>query len=298
MIFIAFLNPILHALSNILDNYLTNKLFDRKTTLIFYATLLNIFFLPFLFIFTGLPQLPTSGSIWLFIGLAVINVTYLYPYYKALEQNDTSSVIALFSLGQVFVPILAYFIVGEVLAPLQYFGVALIIFASIFLSIQKGHKFKMNKSLWWMLGCAFILSFEYILYKLIFISTSWITGFTWPVVFSFIIALMLLVVTSTRKDIINNWSVFLKKFHVFGTEELTTFLGIAASTYAVSFAPVTIVKPIMSTEPIFVLLYAIVFSRFFPGVFREEIDWQSIKKKIFLFIVIGIGLTLVLGPDL
>lgn len=294
----AFLNPLLHAFSNILDNYLTNRLFDKKTTLIFYAALLNVLFLPFLFLFTGLPDLPNQSSLWPFIGLAIINIAYLYPYYKALEQNDTSSVIALFSLGQIFVPILAFFIVGEVLAPIQYLGVGVIICASVALSIQKGTKLRMNASLWWMLGCTFILAFEYVLYKFVFVSVNWITGFTWPVIFSFFIAFLLLMPKATRIDIVNNWGVFKRKSHVFATEELTTFLGIAAGTYAVSVAPVTVVKAIMSTEPAFVLLYASLFSHRFPEVFKEEVDRNSVKRKLLIFSIIAIGLLLALEPDL
>lgn len=294
-ILIAFLNPFLHAYSNILDSYLTNKLFSRKATLIFYATLLNIFFLPFLFIFTGLPELPHAKSTWLFLGLAIINVIYLYPYYKALEHDDTSKVIALFSFGQVFVPMLAYLIVGEVLAPTQYIGVGIIILASIALSFEGTGYLKMNGSFWWMLLCTFILAFEYILYKLAFASVNWITGFSWPVIFSFVIAASLLLLGSTRKDIAKNLPVFIKKIHVFGAEELTTFLGIAAGTYAVSVAPVTIVKAIMSVEPAFVLLYAVVFGKSFPGIFKEEVTRGSIGRKLILFMIMGSGLVLAIA---
>lgn len=291
-IFVAFLNPLLHGLSNILDNYLTNRLFSRKTTLIFYAALLNIFFLPFLFFFTGLPDLPNQTSFWLFVGLALINVAYLYPYYKALEQNDTSSVVALFGLGQLFVPLLAFFLVDEVLHAVQYVGVLIIILASVGLSIEKGKGLKINASFWWMLLCTFILAFEYVLYKKTFASVDWITGFTWPVVFSFVLALCLLLLPRANHDIRNNWRTFLNKFHVFGVEELTTFLGIAAGTYAVSIAPVTLVKAVMCTEPGFVLGYALIFGRFAPDVFKEKVDIRSVGSKVIWFLIMGIGLVL------
>ncbi len=294
-ILVAFLNPILHAFSNVLDNYLTNKLFEKKTTLIFYAALLNFVFLPFLFIFVGLPQLPNSHSILTFLGLALINVLYLYPYYKALEQNDTSTVVALFSLGQVFVPILAYFMVHEVLSFTQYSGIAIIIIASLALSLQKGSKLRVNASLWWMIVCTFILSFEYVLYKYLFESVNWITGFTWPVIFSFFFALVLLLFKSVRIDIFSNWKNFTKNIHIFGAEELTTFLGIAAGTYAVSVAPVSIVKSIMATEPAFVLLYAVIFGKKFPAIFKEKVDRSSVFQKLILFGIMGIGLYLILG---
>ncbi len=297
-VLIAFLNPSLHALSNVLDNYLVNRLFERKTTLIFYATLLNALFLPFLFLFAGLPSFPADNALLIFIGLAFINVIYLYPYYKALEQNDTSKVVALFSLSQLFVPVLAYVVVREVLTPLQYVGAGLIMATSLALSLERNSLSKLNGSFWWMVLCTFILAFEYVLYKLAFVSVDWITGFSWPVIFSFGFALPLLLVTAIRNDIVSSWALFRRKFHVFATEELTTFLGIAAGTYAISVAPVTLVKAIVSTEPAFVLLYAVAFRKLYPRVFKEQVDRISIYKKLALFVIMGVGVVLAVGTSL
>lgn len=291
----AFIEPISHGISNVLDSYLTNRLFSRKTTLIFYSALLNLAFLPILFLFTGLPELPDKMSLILFVGLALTNVLYSYPYYKALEKDDTSNVVALFSLGEVFVPVLAYFMVGESLAPVQYLGVIIVMFASAALSVKRGAGFKVNSSLWWMVLCGLILSFEYVLYKKIFISTSWITGFTWPIVFSFIIGLSLFAFKATRADIIKNAASFKKNLHLFALEELTTFVGIAGGTYAVSVAPVTIVRAITSTGPAFILVYAYLFREKLPDMFKESTERGAVAKKLVLFAVIGFGLYLTLG---
>ena len=232
------------------------------------------------------------------MGLAAINVLYMYPYYKALEQGDTSNVVALFSLSQLFVPILAFIFVGEVLAPMQYLGVLLIMVGGIALSLQKGKRIPLNAAFWWMLLCAFILSFEYILYKIAFASVNWVTGFTWPVLLTFAFSMLLLIPPRARKNIVGNWPIFTKRIGLFGVEEATTFLGIAASTYALTLAPVTLVKAIISTEPAFVLLLALLFSRRFPDFFRERIDYRSVRNKLLLFVVIGAGLLLALDPSL
>lgn len=296
-ILVAFLNPLLHGLANIIDNYLVNRLFERKTTLMFYVTFLNILFLPPLFLFFGLPDIPSVYTALIFLGLAFINVIYLYPYYKALEQEDTSHVIALFSLGKVFVPVLAYFLVGEVLTLIQYVGIAIIVLASIGLSYQAGARLKLSSSLWWMLLCTFILSFEAVLYKLVFESVDWVTGFSWPVILSFLFAFPLLLVPKVASDIRSNWPRFKANLHVFTLGELATFLGIAAGTYAIAAAPVSVVKAIMSVEPIFVLLYAGLFSRMFPNVFKEKIDKRSVLKKLGFFIIIALGVVLAVSGE-
>lgn len=56
------------------------------------------------------------------VAVSFISVFYLFPYYAALRETDTSVVAALFSLERVFVPLWAYLIVGEVVKPSQYVG--------------------------------------------------------------------------------------------------------------------------------------------------------------------------------
>ncbi len=294
-ILFAFLNPVLHSFSNVLDNYLVNRIFEHKIALVFYITLTNAMFLPVLFLFTGLPGLPSGQPLLIFIGLAFINVLYLYPYYKALENNDTSSVVALFSLGQLFVPILAFYMVNEVLSLTQYIGIGFILLGSIFLNVTHGFFAKINSSFWWMLLCTLILSFEYVLYKLAFFSVDWITGFSWPIILSVVFIVPLLLFGSSRRIVVAGWPTFVKKFHFVALEESATFSGIAAGTYAVSLAPTSLVKAITATEPIFVLLYAWLFGRFYPQIFKEQVDRRSIYKKSFLFGVIFFGVVLAVG---
>lgn len=295
----AFLNPIFLAISDIIDSYSVSKLFKSKSSLIFYTSLINLILLFPLFGFLGLPTFPSAYTMMIFVGLALIYVLYLFPYYKALEKADTSSVVAMFAVGQVFVPILAYFIVGEILSWLQYVGMFLIIIASVLLNLQPGEKFKLSSSLWWMVLCTFILAFEYVLYKLAFNSVDWITGFSWPVVFSFIFASFLFLISSARRSIgldISTQSI--KKFSILTVGQLASFFGIALGTYAVSIAPVTVVRSVMASEPAIVLLIAALFGGMFPNVFSEKTDQSSLFRKITLFIIIGIGLTLAIGPEI
>lgn len=293
-IFIALLTPIFHGFANILDNYLINKLFSKKVTLIFYSTFLNVIFLPFLFLMFGLPNLPNKQTFGLFFLISFINISYLYPYYKALQQNDTSIVTALFSLSKFFVPLLAFLIVHEVLSLVQYLGVIIVVISSIILNIESTITFRLNNSFWWMLGCTFILALETVLYKYTFLSVDWITGFAWPVILSFILILPILFIPIVRRGIFRNKTKFFKYFPVFVAEELCTFAGIGTGTYAISVAPVTIVETIGEIQVIFVLLYAKIFKGFFPKFFKENVTTASLRKKLVLFITIIIGVLLTL----
>ncbi len=82
-IVIAIFGPLFYGLANILDNYFVNKLFKHPAILVFYSSLINLLFLPLIFIFQ-LPKLPTLDMIPVFVIIGLIEIAYLYPYYKAL----------------------------------------------------------------------------------------------------------------------------------------------------------------------------------------------------------------------
>lgn len=293
-IFFSFLAPFFHSIANILDSNLSNKLFKSKSTLLFYSSLFNLVFLPIVFLFVGLPDVPNFKTFLIYIVIALVNISSLYLYYKALEKSDTSVVISLFSLDKLFLPVFAFLIVGEVLLPIQYLGVFIVVLASTLVGIEKGERFKFNQAFWLMFGCAFIVSIEAVLYKYVFITEDWITGFAWPEIMTFLLIFPILFFRRQRKDIIESKPSFMKSLPLFASEEFVTFLGSAVGTYAVSIASVTLVGVIGEAQALFVLLEAWLLSRFLPGVFKEKIDGDSVVRKTLLFLLMigGIILTL------
>ena len=291
-ILIALLSPLLHGLSNILDNYFVNGIFRNPVILVFFASSINILFLPLILLIETPHMLPLNVLPFIII-LGLTNIFYLYPYYKALESDDTSIVSSLFSLGKIFVPLLAFFIVQEKLTTLQYAGFFVILLASTALTLNTHQKkIRLNNSFFWMLLCSLILTIESVMYKYVFIHVSWATGFFWAVISSFVLVLPMLCIKKYRRDIVSQFSTFKKSFHLFALEEFLTFGGSIGSTLAISLAPVTLVEGIFSLQPVFVLGYALLFSRWYPKVFKEKIDAKSIIKKVFLFLILLTGVLL------
>ncbi len=289
----ALLNPILHGFANIIDNHFTNNLFKKTTTLIFFASFTNLLFLPII-LYLDFPSFITPSQIPFFILLGLTGIGFLYPYYKALQNDDTSIVVSLFSLGKIFVPLLAFFFVGEILNPIQYLGFFVIILSAASLTLNRHQKFRPNPSFFWMILCTLIIALEAVIYKYVFTLMSWGTGFTWATLFSSLFALPLIFIAKTRGDIISQIKTFRANFRLFAFEEFLTFGGSAASTFAISLTSVTIVSAISSFQPVVVLLYALIFGRFFPQVFKEDIATKSLIKKIILFVVMVLGVIIIL----
>ena len=125
-ILVAFIGPMMWAVSNIFDSYVLGSVFKRVPTTIFYMNLTNILGILCLPLFGQIHSLPLEA--WLFVGLlSIIQIGYQFPYFAALNKLDTSVVAALFQMEKVFVPLWAFLIVGETLHPIQYIGFGIII---------------------------------------------------------------------------------------------------------------------------------------------------------------------------
>ena len=173
-VFIAFLSPLFYAMAVIIESMLSNHTFKRQTTMIFYISLMNAVFLPLILIF-GLPSVPSSECLWLYLILALLDVIYLYPYYTAMKVIDTSIVGALFSLGEITVPVLSFFLLGEILNLHQYIGFAIIIMASVALSIKGSRIPKLSRAFYYMVIASLLISFRVVLIKYVMnLDGNWI----------------------------------------------------------------------------------------------------------------------------
>ena len=291
---IAILSPFFYALAVLIESVLSNNTFKRQTTMIFYISLMNMVFLPLILIF-GLPTIPYTDCIWLYIVLALLDIIYMYPYYTALKVIDTSIVAALFSLGQITIPVLSYFILNDVLNLHQYIGFIIIIMSSVALSI-KGNKIpKISRAFWYMVLSSLTIACRIILAKYIMnIDNNWINMVIYPNIISGIIPLVFLLFKKSRKDIYRNFPPYIQKFKFFALNEFLCFLGLSCSIYGLSKLSPVISAAINALEPIFLLSSCYILSSCYHFVLKEKITPRVLMKKIFCFILIILGVILVI----
>lgn len=291
---IALLTPILHAWSNVIDTYLTNRLVRNVWSLGFFTGVFAVIFLPIVLLIQW-PQMPPLQLIPYFFLIGAIEVFYLFPYYKSLQKEDTSIVAALFSLGKFFVPIFSFVFAGEVLRLSQYVGFFFIVTASMFLSLNRADKIRLNISFFYMLFSGFLLAIEAVVYKYVLESVSWSTAVVSTSIFSCLIVLSFLFLPRVRRDLLEQVRQLRGVACLFTLNEFIAFGGNIVSPYIVSLVPVTVAKSVEGLQPFFVLLYAIIFRRWLPGVFQEKVDWRMVLKKATLFAWMIAGVVLVVG---
>jgi len=294
-LFFAFLAPALFGIANVLDNFLVGRLFKNIPALIFYSELLNLFFIAIVWILSP-PDLSSWAMLPFFIATGACDVLYLYPYFKALQTDDTAVVSSLFALGKIFVPILAFFVVGETLTFSQYAGFMLVILSSVFLTLHlKKKQWRIRPAFFYMAIASLLISLEVVLYKYLFTNVSWSTGFIDSTLAAFLLSMLMLFIPPLRQNIIAGYTTFRRRFPLIAFQEFLTISATASFTYATSLLPATVISGVGESQSFMVLLYAVFFAPFFPKVFKEKIDGRSVRKKIVLFALTIIGVLLILN---
>ena len=288
----AFLSPIQDAWAVILDSYLSNRIFERISSLIFLSSTFSVLVLPFVWI-GGHPHLLPAKLIGIVAIISLIEVLYQFPYYWSFRKADTSVVTCLFSIGGIIVPVFAYLIVKERLSIVQYAGYLGITICAAFLAFD-WKKFRLNQAAWLMLGVSVMLSLQEVLYKYCFEhGADWATVMTWSSVIQFFFAGMLVLGPTARKDLGKTFISIKSVGPLVMLMQLLTWGGEATDTYALSLIPASVASGIENMEPIFVLVFAAFFIKKKPELFREQLGGSSIFKKVLLFVFMAIGAVLV-----
>ncbi|MDR1826428.1 MAG: EamA family transporter [Rickettsiales bacterium] len=290
-VFISLLSPIAYAASTVTDSHLANKSFRSGLSPVFYGAPASMLLLPLLFLF-GTPEIPDK-DIWpalLFIGFTTM--AYQIPYFTALRKTDTSIINALFAMGKVLIPVLAYFMVNERLAPIQYVGFALITIASVTLSLSPGKFGKLNSALYLMIPVAVLEAFGSVLEKIAIGELSWIGLAFWTEVIANAFIMTILLHKKSRREILRDAPMAKKGFHFLVLTNLFTLAGLMTQMFAISVLPVTVDRAIHSSQPFWALLFGILLFRVFKRKTKEKTDLASVLKKTICFAVILTGIVL------
>ncbi len=292
-IFIALLAPFFDAITTIMECALSNKTFKRPTSMIFYISIMDAVFVPLVFIF-GMPSLPSSQCLLIYFILGMFDLLYLYPYYTAMKVIDTSIVAALLSLGQIIITILSFIILNEVLTLHQYIGFAIIVMASIALSIKGGKIPKLSRAFWWMLFSSLAVSCRLILAKYtMVVDENWINTVVYPCIISGSIPFIFLLFPRMRKNIFNNFVSYKNKFKIFALNEFLCFILMCCLIFGLSALSPVASAGISALQPIFVMMICYFLSVLYNFTFKEKITIRTMLKKFFCFVLIILGVILV-----
>lgn len=290
------------------DKVILTKSFPSVISYAFWVGVFSIFNVLLLLMSWDYPG-PIGLGIDILIGIIwLIAVISLYRNIKAHETSRVITIVGAFT--PIFILILSYLFLGELLSYKQLIALALLVLGIVFLSFKKTklHKIKkaykrfhgifftkediLTKQLFiGSLTTAALFSVYYILIKFAFMNQPFISAYAWTRLGGFLAAIGLLLFPS-------NWKVIFARPKGTKKQAAGLFLGtkIAAGIsflmihYAVAIGSVTIVNALQGVQYAFLLLIVILLSLRYPKVLKEEITKETIAQKILGIIFIGAGL--------
>ncbi|HSW88113.1 MAG TPA: EamA family transporter [Candidatus Saccharimonadales bacterium] len=291
----AILSYALYATVNYVDKFVLEKYKINPVVLTIYTGISALIATCIILLFTGFHSIDFStGSIIVISG--ILTQLYLIPYFKALRLDEASRVIPLFQLSPIVVLFLGFLFLGEIFSFKQYIGAALIIGASLLLTIEKLDLkiIKLRPALYYaMLSCT-LYGFAIFLFKI---------GLTQDISFWIALPYEGLGIVIGSVCILfykNNFSQFIKitkimnkKIFIYTSFNDLVFIASRYTQYfALTLLSASIVSLLGGFQPIFALLYGLLLSLWFPKIIKEIISPKNISIKIAAILIVCIGLYL------
>ena len=290
-IIFALIAPALWAISNLLDSKLRNFHIKDEFVLSTYAGFIGLL----AFIFVPIYGFSFPG-IGIFIVSMIAGILYIYtmiPYFKALALEDASTVIALWLITPVLIPFFARFFLNENLLLFQYVGFILVLLGGLIISIKRNSlkKIKLSKALFMMLAAGIMLDVYYLLEKYVYQNQPFWNGFLWIRLGSFIGALTILAVPRYRKAFIQmKDKLNFKSFRLILSGELLNLVALVSIGFALSLGSVSLVASLTNFQSLFLLIYVLILSKFFPKLYKENVSKKIIAIKLLAIALLILGL--------
>nr|MBP6060563.1 DMT family transporter [Candidatus Paceibacterota bacterium] len=289
------------TLVNHLDKYLLEKYFKDGGVgaLMIFSSLSGVLVLPFALFFSSenVFEIPLN-FISVLIMVGIFSALAVFAYLFALEDEEATVVVPFYQTIPIFSGILGYLFLGEEVTTSQIIGMLIIISGSIILSLEldevNNFKFK-TKAVVLMLVSSFLFTINAIIFKKVALESSFWASIFWENVGLLITGLFIFVFFKNyRKLFIGVFKENRTKVMIFNiVSEILVLIGNISLQYALMLAPVALVLLVDSYQPIFVLIWAVIFYFLFPNIFKEELDRKNLIKKIISILIIGLGTTIV-----
>jgi len=289
----ALLAPAFWALNNVFIKFLITNKFKSHFPMIFAVISMDAIFAFAVLVFAPVIFVFPYSVFALAVGFMPLLAFWFYA--RALMKEEVSRIVTLFQLIPVFVALLSIVFLGEILGIVQYFGIIVIVFASILISYGRSSGKPFSGVLKLMLPFGLIIAVYTISDKTLLGYMDFWSVFFWNVLGTFCGALSLLILPRLRSEILGAILTVGKR------ALLTTFIGeglyvigTICSLVALSLVEAPLASSLFGLQPFYVFFYTLALSLFLPRVLKEEIGKSTLLLKISAIVLMFIGTWLVI----
>ena len=282
------------SITSLIDKIVISKNYIKNPLVYIVLNGLMNILLIFLLLFVSFEPLKLTDFLIVFFSGIVFSASVIL-YYKAVQYDDISKVIILFQLGPIFVLILSFLFLGEILTENHFIGFIFLLGAGIIVSHKRAEKsFKLSRAFYYMLIAAFLGAISAVGAKYIYSITSFWSAFLWLRLSGFT-ALLVLLLPSIRQDSLKTFKLMkpkIKGLMVF--KMVIDFSAFIFAGYALLNGSVSLVIALGSSLlPLFVFILTLITSIYLPKLIKEEINKKAILTKLLAIVLIIIGIVFV-----
>lgn len=294
-IFFAIFSPALYSISNFIDKFLLEKYRLHPTVITMYSGCIAFLTGIIIAFFTGFGSLDV-GTAGILVVSGMLTLFYMLPYFKALSLDEASRIVPLFQLTPVIVLVLSNIFLQESFSIKQYIGAASIIIASLLLSVEKiSFKiFALRKAFWYMLFASFLYALSIILFKVgLNAEINFWKALPYEGTGIAIAAVVVSLLPGNKKIILKTTKKLPRKVFAYmalneGIFILSRYIGF----FALTLISVSLLSIINGLQPLFLFIYGIMLSLFFPHIVKESLKKHTLILKSVAMVGILIGIVL------
>lgn len=293
---IALMPPALWSITNHLDKYLLSKYFKGGGVgaLMIFSSIIGVILIALIAIIHPAVFDVVPKNAFLISLNGFLYILAVLPYFYALQKDEASLTVPLFQLIPVFSYFFAWWLLDETLTQNQILGGALIVLGAIAISFElmEGKRVRFKKDVFLLMilsSICFALNFLFFKYFAID-STFWVTSFYEYIGFV-VFALILVIFVKSYRD---EFFLVIKKNKVSvltlnGVNEVVNIVAKVAFNYASLLTPITITWIVNGFQPLFVFIYGVILTVFFPHISKEKIGGKHLAQKLVSILIMFVG---------
>ena len=286
---IVIIAHLLNAFAFLVDKFLLSNVVASSRAYAFVVGCLSSFVIvaiPF-----GVTWLPLREGL-LNIVTGALFICALLCFFEALKRGEVSRVVTYIgATTPLWILVFSFVFLQEQLAVERQFAFILLLVGSAMISYDSRAQ-QQSTNWFWVATCAALaFAVSQTLRRYLFTMEPFLTSFVWQAFGTAIVAGVLLLVRSSRKDIMATIPIFKTgKGLLFLAGQVLGATGFILLSYAVSLESATIVQALQGVQYAFLILFALVGSMINPKILREQFTPSTLSQKIFAVCIIGAAL--------
>lgn len=311
-VFVALLGYFLLAITGVADKFMVSKVVREPIAYAFYTAMTGPVSL-LLLLFGG--TLPNLHNLLVALLAGTFFIAGVYNSYSAIMRSSVSRVVPIQGgLIPLFTFLFAYLVLDERLTILQTAGFAFLVAGAVMISFRREHGTWTSKAFVYAGMSSVFFAATSVLTKYTFvhsadgssihipallgflglhISPNFISGLVWPSI-GFIVPIgPILAFKENRKAIFAApKEAGARNVALYYSSRISGTVGSYLQRYAVFLGSVSVVNALQGMQFVFLLIFTIILSLYFPKVLKERINAETIALKLTAIVFISCGLFL------